>query len=801
MAINATSLLTSFACVLAAGAAAIGQQPNPCQLHWTLNRTDPAPRYGACMAFDAARNRVLLFGESYSQSSLGAPADTWVWDGTTWTQLFPAVSPLPVFNAAMTYDSARQRVILFGGSYESQSANALDRSLRNDTWEWDGAAWAQATPPALPTARRYHALAYDSVRHETVLFGGFDANDSPLADTWVWNGSTWTQRSPATSPPARADMTMGFDPDRGRVVLFGGKTGQLSGSTVLGDTWEWDGANWLPFSPVTTPGLRHGTSLSYDSSRHRTVLFAGYQVASGGGLLSDIWEWDGTNWSPRTPTAQSPIPLKRFDHAAAFDSTRNRLVVFGGYSGGDVGLTALGDTWEWNSSAAAWSQATPDSPSSSNPSPRSHSAMSYDLDRQRVVLFGGDVFNGTYDTTGAFHSETNELWEWNNSSWTQRITSTGPSARTGAAMAYDALHHRSVMYSGVPNETWWWNGTTWTHPLVPNPPARTNTAMVYDAARQNIVMFGGYNPNDPTYVNYFSDTWLYDGLNWSQQTPAIAPQKRWGHAMAYDASRQRVVLYGGYGGFLLYLNDTWEWDGTSWTQILPPIDPGGRRDMNMFYDDLRQRIVLIGGDNVDGNLNDIWEWDGQNWTPQPVAPGPPTYSAPMVFDSAHLRAVHFGGYATGYDADTWFLSIAPLSFRKQPASQNVSLGASVLLSLIADSSGPLTYQWQRNNAPLDDTPNVLGTHTPTLQIRAVGASDLGSYTCFVTDGCNDSRTSNAAALTSCPPDFNGDGVVSVQDIFDFLNAWFAGNPRADFNGGGITVQDIFDFLNAWFVGC
>jgi hypothetical protein len=53
----------------------------------------------------------------------------------------------------------------------------------------------------------------------------------------------------------------------------------------------------------------------------------------------------------------------------------------------------------------------------------------------------------------------------------------------------------------------------------------------------------------------------------------------------------------------------------------------------------------------------------------------------------------------------------------------------------------------------------------------------------------------------CAVDFNHNGTVEVQDIFDFLNAWFAGNPAADFNGGGLSVQDIFDFLNAWFVGC
>ncbi len=53
----------------------------------------------------------------------------------------------------------------------------------------------------------------------------------------------------------------------------------------------------------------------------------------------------------------------------------------------------------------------------------------------------------------------------------------------------------------------------------------------------------------------------------------------------------------------------------------------------------------------------------------------------------------------------------------------------------------------------------------------------------------------------CAADFDHSGTLTVQDIFDFLNAWFAGNPAADFNGGGLTVQDIFDYLNAWFAGC
>jgi len=54
----------------------------------------------------------------------------------------------------------------------------------------------------------------------------------------------------------------------------------------------------------------------------------------------------------------------------------------------------------------------------------------------------------------------------------------------------------------------------------------------------------------------------------------------------------------------------------------------------------------------------------------------------------------------------------------------------------------------------------------------------------------------------CRPDFDSSDDLNVQDIFDFLDAWFAADPRADFNGvGGINVQDFFDFLDAWFAGC
>lgn len=56
----------------------------------------------------------------------------------------------------------------------------------------------------------------------------------------------------------------------------------------------------------------------------------------------------------------------------------------------------------------------------------------------------------------------------------------------------------------------------------------------------------------------------------------------------------------------------------------------------------------------------------------------------------------------------------------------------------------------------------------------------------------------------CYANYNKVGGITVNDIFDFLNDWFAGSPYANTGGNGaagpLAVQNIFDFLNAWFAG-
>jgi len=106
----------------------------------------------------------------------------------TWTQKFPSTSPPARYNHAMAFDSVRGQVVLFGGTDETQNL----RQVR-DTWVWDGTNWTQKFPSTSPPARENHAMAFDPVRGVVVLFGGVGTSGSTMNDTWVWDGLTWTQ--------------------------------------------------------------------------------------------------------------------------------------------------------------------------------------------------------------------------------------------------------------------------------------------------------------------------------------------------------------------------------------------------------------------------------------------------------------------------------------------------------------------------------------------------------------------------------------------------------------------------------
>jgi len=302
-------------------------------VNWMQASTTQAPpgRAYAAMSYDSARSRTVLFGGSSNPSPSSNLADTWEWNGTNWTQRAPSTSPPGLVAAAMVYDSGRSRSVLFGGG-------STQGTVTNATWEWDGTTWTQRSPLASPAGRLWHAMAFDSVRGVTVLFGG-NGQGVDLGDTWVFDGTNWTQRFPTSSPSPRFGHAMAFDSIRQRVVLFGGR----SNGVRLADTWEWDGSNWSQISPSSTPFPRFWHTMVFDSARGKTVMFGGDHVSPNRlGPINDTWEWDGNTW---TQDLTSAAPSPRAGQSMAYDSGRRRTIVFGGTDEGFPGVF-YNDTWE-----------------------------------------------------------------------------------------------------------------------------------------------------------------------------------------------------------------------------------------------------------------------------------------------------------------------------------------------------------------------------------------------------------------------------------------------------------------------
>jgi len=216
-------------------------------------------------------------------------------------------------------------------------------------------------------------------------------------------------------------------------------------------------------------------------------------------------------------------------------------------------------------------------------------------------------------------------------------------------MAFDSLHGKLVLFGGYSSvgflgDTWEWDGASWTQVATTGPLPRYGHAMAYDSQRHRVVLFGGIQASAPYYLG---DTWEWDGTNWIPQLLASGPPARYEHAMAFDSQRHRVVLFGGAGIPSSYLGDTWEWDGTNWIQQLAS-GPLGRSGHAMAFDIGRARTVLFSGDSLAGQVADTWEWDGTSWIQQ-LASGPAARrDHAMAFDGSDV--VLFGGVGPG---DTW----------------------------------------------------------------------------------------------------------------------------------------------------
>lgn len=200
--------------------------------------TSPDGRADFAMAFHKGVGLTILYGGD------GVDGATWAWDGEEWEQILEEdEGPGQRWGHNMVYDSKRGVIVMFGG------VDADEVALANDTWEYDGEEWTEVTPEGtLPPAMRDFAMAYDSLRGVTVLFGGRDESAEGFDQTWEYDGESWTEVITPDAPSTRHEVAMAYDSWRNQMILFGGSSGDLPDNRFKADTWSY---------PNNPPAIEH----------------------------------------------------------------------------------------------------------------------------------------------------------------------------------------------------------------------------------------------------------------------------------------------------------------------------------------------------------------------------------------------------------------------------------------------------------------------------------------------------------------------------------------------------------------
>ena len=339
-------------------------------------------------------------------------------------------------------------------------------------------------------------------------------------------------------------------------------------------------------------------------------------------------------WTQLAPTGGPPIA--RFVHSAVFNTVSNRMIVFGGIDGGSgcYAGQCLNDVWvltnaDGSGGPSIWTQL---SPIGGPPSARGLHAAVYDATNNRMVVFAGNpsigfcnfAVNDVWVLTNADGTGGTPVWS--------QLSPTGgpPWTGQGSGAAYDSATNSMIVFGGNTNCNAYSNavwvltnanglgGTpVWTQqiPTGAAPAPRFVHSAVYNGANHRMIVFGGENS-----LGLLNDVWVLTNANgvgtpvWTQLSPTGAPAPvRYLHTAVYDPATNRMVVFGGYNGS--YANDTWvlsNADGTggtpAWTQLSPTgTPPAARGAHSAIYNAANNRMVVFGGYFSTGALtNDVW---------------------------------------------------------------------------------------------------------------------------------------------------------------------------------------------------
>lgn len=322
---SAASLLIVWILILGFGVARAAMLPNKGWLP-LVTKSSPKGRSGAAIAYDSKRNQAIMFGGSsaWLGNEYLNENDTWVWDGSDWSEVSSGENPSARSAHAMAYDEKRDVVVLFGGQNQ--------KGALGDTWEFYDKQWHRldlTVCTCSPPVRAYHQMFYDPSRGKVILYGGYDLDKTFYNDAWEWDGSHWSQIIFDTVTPPASGFNLVYDNERDQVLAL------LSG--YPGGTWIWNDASWKRLELPLEPSNRTGAGAIFNPISKTILLYGGSHSDI---LQSDTWEFDGKKWKQLdVPSSLGAIS----GFSMFFDKTSNRVIIFGGYENG----VYHNETWEF----------------------------------------------------------------------------------------------------------------------------------------------------------------------------------------------------------------------------------------------------------------------------------------------------------------------------------------------------------------------------------------------------------------------------------------------------------------------
>jgi hypothetical protein len=250
----------------------------------------------------------------------------------------------------------------------------------------------------------------------------------------------------------------------------------------------------------------------------------------------------------------------------------------------------------WEYDGTTWTQLCAICP----PGRRNSAAMVFDPIRNKLVLFGGE------SNAGAF---LNDLWEWDGTTWEQRAVTGGPPPLSHATFVWDPVGQRALLMGGFtdtgvfPTDMWSYDGTTWTTIPTNTPPIdAAGPHAVWDSANARVVAYGAQ------YTSMLRDeAWTWSGTDWTSLCTQCTGTPRIAASLAY-APGMGVLIVGGFIPMVNEIAGTWRLNGTTFEQVSG--DPTARDTQGLAYDIARDVIVSFGGNGsgCGGDCNETWEY-------------------------------------------------------------------------------------------------------------------------------------------------------------------------------------------------